>query len=332
MNDIMCRANDRCHIFASLGMTDLNLGFNLNPLPHRAVFFLQDIPTGNGFYSPSPDMYKENLAIYNNLADRHSSSVGPLTLGLHECIKYATAYIQIANCNRTVIERRDTPRGERAFTTCRNLYLNAIHILNDESAIKIMDIVLKHPERITMFSTDDGATGLVPDPILMLVAEAFSGLAMISAYAGNWTASASFAVAALCKHSCALPYVNCVRIVADEAGDVAITQFAVLPFLLRTGMVGMYEDELKIWSGSSYDMSKFPAEVVNIYNELMERSKGVHSVLRGKLVDGVFIERQCAVCGKEKSLKRCARCNLVYYCSRECQISDYPEHVTMCKA
>ena len=330
---IMDRVKDRCHIFASLGMQDLDVAFKVADNGHfdaSALFFSQQHPTGNGFYAPWPDKYKENVSIYNSLADRHSA--GSVMLELDECAKFATVYVQLANCNRTVIERRGTPRGERVFNATRNLYLNAIRISNDESALKIMDIVLKHPERITMFSTDDGATGLVPEPILMLVAEAFAGLAMICTHYGDWRASVSFAVAALCKHSCALPFINCVRIVADRAGDVAITQFALLPFLLRTGMVGMYEDELRIWSGSTYDMSTFPVEVVAVYKELLERTSGVYSVLRGKLVDGVFIGKLCATCGKDKSLKRCSRCNMVYYCSEECQKSDHPKHMTMCNA
>jgi endogenous inhibitor of DNA gyrase (YacG/DUF329 family) len=97
-------------------------------------------------------------------------------------------------------------------------------------------------------------------------------------------------------------------------------------------MTGMYADELMIWGGSNYDMSTFPAEIVGVYKDLLERTIGVYSVLRGKLVDGVFVGKKCAKCGKEKSLKRCGRCNMAYYCSEECQMSDYPEHATKCKA
>src|SRR4051812_35739924 len=44
----------------------------------------------------------------------------------------------------------------------------------------------------------------------------------------------------------------------------------------------------------------------------------------------------CAVCKKgqdagDVSLKRCARCGSVSYCSRECQAQDWPTHKTSCK-
>ena len=40
----------------------------------------------------------------------------------------------------------------------------------------------------------------------------------------------------------------------------------------------------------------------------------------------------CGVCGKEGSVKLCARCNMIPYCSRECQKKDYPRHKFACRA
>lgn len=43
------------------------------------------------------------------------------------------------------------------------------------------------------------------------------------------------------------------------------------------------------------------------------------------------IIRICNACGKSHDkLKRCARCNIVRYCSKECQSADWPEHKTKC--
>jgi hypothetical protein len=211
--------------------------------------------------------------------------------------------------------------------------MNAIYISNDDSAIKILRSVLRHPERVTFFSTDDGFTGLVPEPILMLVAEAFAGLSIVSMHDGDWKGSVSYAVAALCKHSCALPFVNCVRIIAEGFGEkeavLALTEYAILPFLLRTGMAAMYEDELKMWCG--FVVPSFSEDFVGIAKQLFDRTRaGEPLVLRGKLVYGVFVEKKCAKCGKGESLKRCADCNNVYYCSRECQKSDYRNHRASC--
>ncbi|XP_048738253.1 uncharacterized protein LOC125652855 isoform X2 [Ostrea edulis] len=40
---------------------------------------------------------------------------------------------------------------------------------------------------------------------------------------------------------------------------------------------------------------------------------------------------ECRTCNKrKKTMKRCTRCRLVYYCSRECQTTDWPIHKTVC--
>jgi hypothetical protein len=44
---------------------------------------------------------------------------------------------------------------------------------------------------------------------------------------------------------------------------------------------------------------------------------------------------KCAKCSKDKSdsgqgLKRCGRCKLAHYCSRECQKADWKNHKTLC--
>lgn len=38
----------------------------------------------------------------------------------------------------------------------------------------------------------------------------------------------------------------------------------------------------------------------------------------------------CASCGAGKGLKKCTGCNLVYYCSRKCQVKDWMKHATLC--
>ncbi len=39
---------------------------------------------------------------------------------------------------------------------------------------------------------------------------------------------------------------------------------------------------------------------------------------------------KCGACGKSGQLKKCSRCQIVYYCNRECQLSAYPEHKNHC--
>lgn len=41
--------------------------------------------------------------------------------------------------------------------------------------------------------------------------------------------------------------------------------------------------------------------------------------------------RGCKVCGKRENLKKCTKCNNIYYCSKECQKLDFKEHKENCK-
>jgi len=57
-----------------------------------------------------------------------------------------------------------------------------------------------------------------------------------------------------------------------------------------------------------------------------------------QVLDGIFLrhqekvkhEQHVCVCGKEADLM-CKRCQVRWYCSKHCQVDDYPEHQEMCK-
>ncbi|KAI0643278.1 hypothetical protein C8Q79DRAFT_978076 [Trametes meyenii] len=48
------------------------------------------------------------------------------------------------------------------------------------------------------------------------------------------------------------------------------------------------------------------------------------------------LERKCYYCGKagaeDRKLRRCAKCNVALYCSRECQKNAWPKHKILCAA
>lgn len=44
-----------------------------------------------------------------------------------------------------------------------------------------------------------------------------------------------------------------------------------------------------------------------------------------------FLQSCCAVCGPKDEIKRCSRCHVMGYCSREHQIDDFKEHKKQCK-
>jgi len=51
----------------------------------------------------------------------------------------------------------------------------------------------------------------------------------------------------------------------------------------------------------------------------------------GELVDGVFVANMCENCGKQGgSMKRCARCKKMKYCSKNCQRAHWKTHKQDC--
>ena len=46
-------------------------------------------------------------------------------------------------------------------------------------------------------------------------------------------------------------------------------------------------------------------------------------------VEGLIEGFKCGKCQKE-AFKRCSKCKSIWYCSRECQVSHWPEHKEGC--
>ena len=47
-------------------------------------------------------------------------------------------------------------------------------------------------------------------------------------------------------------------------------------------------------------------------------------------VEGLLEGFKCNKCQKQ-AFKRCSKCKSVWYCSRECQVGDWPQHKEKCK-
>ena len=72
-------------------------------------------------------------------------------------------------------------------------------------------------------------------------------------------------------------------------------------------------------------------KVVTNTAELITRAAGV-STQRGKTSDREVLKSGCGSCGKVSAgLKKCARCNRVSYCDRDCQRADWPRHRSTCR-
>jgi hypothetical protein len=145
-----------------------------------------------------------------------------------------------------------------------------------------------------------------------------------------------FAVAALAKHPCALPFVNCARIVAavlDQTSMVlGITEAALLPFYLRTGRKELYAKELGLWKPSvAEEFKALPKELLTMSQYMHRRFEGRHCVVKAPFGDVRQIQKMCTVCSAYSAeAKFCVRCKKVYYCGRECQKADWSEHKAVC--
>ena len=98
-------------------------------------------------------------------------------------------------------------------------------------------------------------------------------------------------------------------------------------------MRGDNEAATRFMTGSSSSDASFP---VNVF--VRDRGSGLATSIVRHTSDESSIEFRhvdrsvCNACGArfERRLQRCARCGLVYYCSRECQRADWNDHKANC--
>merc|ERR1712098_905000 len=77
-------------------------------------------------------------------------------------------------------------------------------------------------------------------------------------------------------------------------------------------------------------VSDLPEKLFLIGSETEAEKMKTHRIL-GKALALV----KCANCGtsekSEKQFQKCSRCGFVFYCSKACQKSDWPNHKQICK-
>jgi hypothetical protein len=317
-----------CYVFPASGLTDLKVG--VCPSPSISIFFFQTTPMHshprNSFFGVDGGRYEANAVVHDRVMGEQPVPC-PVPLSTVE------AFLSLGNCSRAMLERS----GGSDFSRVQVFYTNSILLSGDQSAAKIIDIVKKRVKSVTFCSIDDKFTDLVSEERRRLVAEGLAGMSLVACHQGSMCQSVSYATAALFMHPCALPFVNCVRLVAlskkDMSAVLMLTEMVFLPFFLRSNdpMVrGLYDTELAIWDPSIRDgLTRLSAQLVTTARLMKTRFSGQYGVMRAKYVDEVFVEKICAVCGKGSNgekLHRCGRCSKIYYCGRTCQMGDWFRH------
>jgi hypothetical protein len=133
-----------CHIFTSIGITDIKLEMYVGQNTSFATFvrtdFLLPYPRIS-FFGIDDDRYAESVRLYRAAGEENSRF----------SIESLNAFLSVANCNRNVVERRS-----RDFTTTVALYENCIIYSCDRSSIRIMEMIRRKKNCVAYCWTDDG--------------------------------------------------------------------------------------------------------------------------------------------------------------------------------
>jgi hypothetical protein len=78
-----------------------------------------------------------------------------------------------------------------------------------------------------------------------------------------------------------------------------------------------------------------PEQTATTLLRLRQKMKGLEELATRPSQQAAILMRACRTCSKastpEKPFEACARCNCAFYCSRECQVKDWPKHKAECK-
>ena len=207
------------------------------------------------------------------------------------------------------------------------------------TGVKMADMISKRQKKITFCTAND--TDRLDTDTRIAVAEAFAGLAMVALHEGNMFHAIGYARVSLLKHPSALPLVNCSRIMAVAKRDMhsvlELSRMVFVPYYLRIGDVKNHTKELSLWAPEFHKtLTGLPSELTFDSQCTRFNGMGEMGVLRCKFKKAQFVEKVCAVCliGTQEGdkVKSCARCGLVYYCGKECQLLDWPQHRKVCRA
>jgi hypothetical protein len=320
-----------CHIFPAVGLRDLKVecaGFGTSEC---AVRFVQDESHHphpvNGFYCRDKDStrFTANMEAVAAVLGKQ-----PIVGAIH-AVKLQ-AFLSVANHNRADLEAQGS--GACEFERIHRLYGYCIRLSRHASAVKTLEMIESDRSSIVFCLSDGDPSGLIPVATRLIVAEAFAGLAMVALRRNKYHQMVGFATASVDAHASALPFINCIRLVAcarrDTEAVVQITELVLLPFFIRSCNTDLYDKEINMWDPSRREtVSHIPQFLVSTSQSMASQLVGQDGVMKAKLIGGAFVEKLCKACRKGfrgEKLFRCSGCGLVYYCSKACQVGDWKSH------
>ena len=342
-----------CYIFPAVGMKDLRLAFDGDTVPVNKMYFIQSVfppLSDNNFYAfdAAQPRHKRNSGIVMALEKKLRENGGVIHLGDVSNPTVIRAFLSMAHSGRTLMEMRmcvDAGCVAPSFQACRNTYERVIRLSFDVAASKVLDMVKKNPDQITIIAinNDKEHERAIPELTRRIVSEALAGMSMIAVHENKPYAAVSYATASLFRHPEVLPMINCVRLMAVVKGMnecvVGLTDTVILPFFLMSAkehpdLYKLHVKELRQWPAPlRTELLKHARVITAQALSFKERFYGKFGVARARLEDGKFVEKLCAVCGVgylgEKIFK-CSGCSEICYCSKDCQEKHWPEHKIAC--
>ena len=78
---------------------------------------------------------------------------------------------------------------------------------------------------------------------------------------------------------------------------------------------------------------EFPEEVIKMVSKLVQKtdeSKHSANKMKSVSVGCSYCKTQPESTDKNDAFQKCSKCRVAYYCSRDCQAADWPEHKFLC--
>ena len=232
------------------------------------------------------------------------------------------------------VELENPTRRHNLIRRAIFMYEATLRMTAHTTVVQMLDRIGRHPDEVYVVRTNDNMASLSVYT-KRLICSAFSGLALCYLYLDNFTRFGSFSSLVVGWDDIGGIFsLNTIRVIAALDGKLDmflfVTQSVLMPYLVRTGRRFVLHDELEYCTHPS-QRHRTLTLVLGLADRFSMPSPPAGMNVRTRIINGVVIERVCALCSKKEcKLSHCSKCRAVYYCSKECQKADWGRHKAEC--
>ena len=257
----------------------------------------------------------------------------------------------------------DTAKREKMLSTAYRIYEGAILATCHSALLDMIKTVSKTDPRSVLFQTIPDMDTFTADWRRM-ISHSFAGMAIcvLLSKDGNQKKFMSLVSASICCEARRplelaavlrfLPFLmyNTFYTVPSDSSQEreiisslarvysmykAVSDNVLLPCMLTSGRRDLFNTELGFLDPRKRADAQRFAEAICQHTINRRAAPSPLTYVRTHIVNGQVLDRKCAACGvwdrSGKSHSRCARCMLVYYCCKECQMAHWKEHKPDCR-